>query len=104
MSLRDIAEVVDSRHDKVKQSIERLVQRSIIQLPPLAEVKNHLGQTVSEYLVSKRDGYVVVAHLSPEFTARLVDRWPILEAQEAPQTVQLEFSNPIVPARGLAAN
>ena len=81
MSSRDIAEVVDSRHDDVKRSILRLSQKGIIQLPPLAEVKNHLGQTVSEYLVSKRDSYVVVAQLSPEFTARLVDCWQELEAQ-----------------------
>jgi phage regulator Rha-like protein len=35
------------------------------------------------YVVNKRDSYVVVAQLSPEFTARLVDRWQELEAQAA---------------------
>lgn len=80
MSSREIAEVVGSRHDKVKQSIDRLVQRGVIQQPPMGEAKNHLGQTVSQYLVSKRDSYVVVAQLSPEYTARLVDRWQELEA------------------------
>jgi phage antirepressor YoqD-like protein len=38
----------------------------------------------------KRDTYVVVAQLSPEFTARIVDRWQELEAKHAqpaiPQT------------------
>ena len=75
MTSLEIAEVVNSRHDKVKQSIERLADRGAIQLPPLGEVKNHLGQSVSVYTVGERDSYVVVAQLSPEFTARLVDYW-----------------------------
>lgn len=88
MSSREIAELVNSRPDKVRQSIERLAARGVIQLPPLGEVKNHLGQSVSEYRVCKRDSYVIVAQLSPEFTARLVDRWQELEAQQAPQIPQ----------------
>lgn len=81
MTSQDIADLVESRHDKVKQSIERLAARGTIQLPPLGEVKNHLGQSVSVYQVGKRDSYIVVAQLSPEFTARLVDRWQELENQ-----------------------
>lgn len=88
MSSQEIADLVESRHDKVKQSIERLAARSVIQLPPLGEVKNHLGQTVSVYRLEKRDSYVVVAQLSPEFTARLVDRWQELEAGQAPKIPQ----------------
>ncbi|MEF0939608.1 Rha family transcriptional regulator [Rhizobium sp. BR 362] len=81
MSSQDIAELVNSRHDKVKQSIERLAERGAIQLPPSGDVKNHLGQTVQVYQIGKRDSYVIVAQLSPEFTARLVDRWQELEQQ-----------------------
>jgi hypothetical protein len=84
MSSREIAELVESRHDDVKRSIARLADRGVIQLPPMAEVKNHLGQTVTEYRIGKRDSYVIVAQLSPEFTARLVDRWQELEAGVAP--------------------
>ena len=83
MSSQEIAELVGSRHDKVKQSIERLAERGTIQLPPMGEVRNHLGQTVSVYQVCKRDSFVVVAQLSPEFTAALVDRWQELEGQIA---------------------
>lgn len=83
MSSREIAELLGSRHDKVRQSMERLAERGLIQLPPLGEVKNHLGQTVVEYRIGKRDSYVVVAQLSPEFTARLVDRWQELESRQA---------------------
>ncbi|OOH81333.1 phage antirepressor protein [Pseudomonas koreensis] len=83
MSSQEIAELVGSRHDKVKQSIERLAERGTIQLPPLGEVRNHLGQSVNVYQVCKRDSFVVVAQLSPEFTAALVDRWQELEGQIA---------------------
>ena len=88
MSSQEIADLVESRHDKVKQSIERLAARGVIQLPPLGEVKNHLGQTVSVYQLEKRDSYIVVAQLSPEFTARLVDRWQELESKQAPAVPQ----------------
>ncbi|WP_442913162.1 phage antirepressor KilAC domain-containing protein [Kosakonia sp. SOY2] len=85
MSSQEIADLVQSRHDKVKQSIERLAAKGTIQLPPMGEVRNHLGQAVAVYMVGKRDSYVVVAQLSPEFTARLVDRWQELESQQAMQ-------------------
>lgn len=99
MSSREIADLVESRHDDVKRSIERLAERNIIQLPPLADVKNHLNQTVSVYLVNKRDSYVVVAQLSPEFTARLVDRW-----QELEQTQQIPVPQSLPDALRLAAD
>lgn len=83
MTSSEIGELVESRHDNVKIAIERLAARGVIQLPAMQEVKNHLGQTVSVYQLEKRDSYVVVAQLSPEFTARLVDRWQELEAQQA---------------------
>lgn len=83
MSSIEISELVGSRHDKVKQSIERLSERGTIQLPPLGEVKNHLGQSVAVYQVCKRDTYIIVAQLCPEFTARLVDRWQELEERVA---------------------
>lgn len=83
MSSREIAELVQSRHDSVKRTIERLAEQGVMELPPLVEVKNHLGQTVQEYRLEKRESYIVVAQLSPEFTARLVDRWQELEKQVA---------------------
>lgn len=88
MSSREIADLVESRHDSVKRTIERLQDKGLIQLTPMVEVKNHLGQVVTEYQLIKRDTYVVVAQLSPEFTARLVDRWQELENQQLPQIPQ----------------
>ncbi|MFV2949614.1 Rha family transcriptional regulator [Pseudomonas japonica] len=89
MNSQEVADLVGSRHDDVKRSIGRLAGRGVIQLPPMAEVKNHIGQAVSVYQICKRDSFVVVAQLSPEFTAALVDRWQELEGQAG--------SLPIVP-------
>ena len=88
MSSREIADLVESRHDSVKRTSERLQDKGLIQLTPMVEVKNHLGQVVTEYQLIKRDTYVVVAQLSPEFTARLVDRWQELENKQMPQIPQ----------------
>lgn len=82
MTSREIAALVESRHDKVKQSIDRLVDRGVISKPPLGDGdKSGNGVVETLYLVSKRDSYIIVAQLSPEFTARLVDRWQELESR-----------------------
>ena len=93
MSSREIAELVESRHDSVKRAIERLVDRSVITQPPMVDESytDGSGRTVviATYQIGKRDSYVVVAQLSPEFTARLVDRWQELESRQhvtIPQT------------------
>ena len=80
MSSREIADLVESRHDNVKVTIERLVARGVIESPALQEIPT-ATKPVMQYLVGKRDSYVIVAQLSPEFTARLVDRWQELEAR-----------------------
>jgi len=100
MSSQEISGLVGSRHDKVKQSIERLVEKGVISQPPMGGggVSGN-GVTTKCYLLSKRDSYIVVAQLSPEFTATLVDRWQELE--EA-QPVLPDFSNPAIAARAWA--
>lgn len=81
MSSREIAELTGKRHDNVMRTIEMLRQKGVIALPHFEEVPN-LGpgpQLVKQYQLCKRDSFVVVAQLSPEFTAALVDRWQELE-------------------------
>ena len=82
MSSREIAEVVESRHDSVKRTIERLAADSLITFTPTVEPTLGGGKPTEVYHVNKRDSYVVVARLSPKFTARLVDRWQELENQQ----------------------
>jgi len=102
MSSAEIAELVGSRHDNVKKTMERLASRGVIQLTSLQEVKNHLGQKVAQYNVSKRDSYVVVAQLFPEFTAKLVDRWQELEEQSNKALALPDFNDPVKSARAWA--
>lgn len=85
MSSRDIAALVGSRHFDVFRSITRLIEKQVIggyAATPYTQIQN--GVQYQEYLINKRDSYVVVAQLSPEFTAKLVDRWQELEAANAP--------------------
>ena len=100
MSSREIADLVESRHDNVKVTIRRLADSGVIQLPAMQDVKNEQGQTVQEYRIGKRDSYVIVAQLSPAFTARLVDRWQELEAKTS--LAIPDFSNPALAARAWA--
>lgn len=89
MTSREIADLVESRHDKVKQSVERLAERGIFDIPPLGEYLDSLGRGGNtEYVLDKRSSMIVVAQLSPEFTARLYDRWQELE--EKVKTLQAE--------------
>ncbi|MBI6743305.1 Rha family transcriptional regulator [Pseudomonas syringae] len=93
MSSQEIADLVGSRHDKVKQSIERLVERGTISQPPVGDgPRSANGVVVQEYHVCKRDSFVVVAQLSPEFTAALVDRWQELEEQATRPMTQAEIT------------
>ncbi len=105
MSSREIAALLDSRHDNVKITIDRLVDRGVIVRPAMQEVQvtDAMGRsrTVSEYRIGKRDSYVIVAQLSPEFTARLVDLWQALEEQVSKPQLP-DFTNPAVAARAWA--
>lgn len=83
----EIAELVGSRHDNVKTTIERLANQGVITFPSTKEKLSTGGRPGTEYVFAgergKRDSIVVVAQLSPQFTARLVDRWQELEARVA---------------------
>ncbi|ENI6547729.1 Rha family transcriptional regulator [Escherichia coli] len=89
MTSVEIAELVGSRPDSVKRTIETLAKKGIIQFPQTVEIENKqsLGprRFSSAYVFEgergKRDCIIVVAQLCPEFTARLVDRWRELEEQ-----------------------
>jgi len=87
MSSREIAELLECRHDNVKRTVRRLADRGVIGAPPLEEYLDSLGRKAVEYLLDKRSSYIVVAQLSPEFTARVVDRWQELEAEAAAPSV-----------------
>ncbi|EGG5425455.1 Rha family transcriptional regulator [Salmonella enterica] len=90
MTHKEIADLVGSRHDNVKRTIERLAEKGIIQLPPTEVCGriNKLGKEQKESVYrfwgeqGRRDSIVVVAQLCPEFTALIVDRWQELEKEK----------------------
>lgn len=87
MSSREISELVESRHDSVKRTMETLAAKGLISFSQSVET-SHEGsgaRPVDVYRVGKRDSYIIVAQLMPEFTARLVDRWQELEGALALQ-------------------
>ena len=94
MSSREIADLVEKRHDNVLRTIESLLARGTIALPQLEEVPNDGPgpKMIRQYRIGKRDSYVIVAQLSPAFTARLVDRWQELEAAAPAPTIPQSFS------------
>ncbi|MFV5265114.1 Rha family transcriptional regulator [Acinetobacter courvalinii] len=79
MSSRDIADLTGKEHKNVIRTIRDLLNDGILdaQLEPLKF--EYRGQWFDYYELSKRDSLVLVARLSPEFTARIVDRWQELE-------------------------
>ena len=84
MTSREMADLTEKRHDSVKRTIETLANNDTISHPQIVDgEKAANGVSEKIYLIGKRDSYIVVAQLSPEFTARLVDRWQELEAKQA---------------------
>lgn len=84
MSSREIAELTGKEHKNVCRVIRDLISDRILdaQLEPLKF--EYRGQWFDYYELSKRDSFVVVARLSPEFTAHIVDRWQELEQKLNP--------------------
>lgn len=80
MSSREIAELTGRRHDNVMRVCRDLKASGVT--PQIEESPfDHLGNTYLEFRLGKRDSLVLVARLSPEFTAKVVDRWLALEQQ-----------------------
>lgn len=114
MTSRDIAVLIGSRHDNVKKTIERLsvdnhFRVAVIDTPATQEYQNSMGRTLLEYVFTgeqgKRNSIIIVAQLSPEFTAALVDRWTELEEilkNAQPEFRLPNFNNPVESARAWA--
>lgn len=102
MSSQEMATLTETRHDSVKRTMETLQNKGIISFTQTVENPDTKGgRPKTIYHVNKRDSYVVVAQLSPEFTARLVDRWQELENKTVPAIPQT-YSAALLEAAKLA--
>ncbi|AQQ20259.1 phage antirepressor KilAC domain-containing protein [Burkholderia cenocepacia] len=84
MTSQEIADLVEKRHDNVKRTIETLANQWVIEFPQIEDIPTATKPTRVYVFTGergKRDSIVVVAQLSPQFTARLVDRWQELEGR-----------------------
>ena len=103
MSSREIAEITHKEHKNVLRVIRDLIEQNLVaQIEPLKfEYRN---QWFDYYELNKRDTFVVVARLSPEFTAAVVDRWQELENQQKPTAlIPQSFSEALMLAAQLQA-
>lgn len=86
MTSKEIAELVEKRHDNIKRTIETLANSGVISYPQIEDGAKSANGVIEKIYVftgvqGKRDSIIVVAQLSPQFTARLVDRWSELESK-----------------------
>ena len=79
MSSREIAELTGKRHDNVMRVIRDCGDILTPQFEDTPNSQN--GVLYKQALLGKRDSLVLVARLSPEFTAAVIDRWQELEQQ-----------------------
>ncbi|WP_083608568.1 phage antirepressor KilAC domain-containing protein [Psychrobacter sp. Rd 27.2] len=90
MSSREMADLCNKPHDNVLKLIRSLVEKGIVKnTTPHQYTHEQNGQQYTHFLSDQRDSLVIVARLSPEFTAAVIDRWQELEAQA---------SAPVIPA------
>jgi phage regulator Rha-like protein len=92
MSSREIAELTGKEHKNVIRTIKDLLAAEILdaQIEPLKF--EYRGQWFDYYELKKRDSLILVARLSPEFTAHIVDRWQELEYRSKQHNV--DINNP----------
>ena len=100
MSSREIAQLCQKPHDNVLKLIRSLIDGGIVKsTTPHQYMHPQNGQWYTEFLSDKRDSLVVVARLSPEFTAAVIDRWQELETQN---NALPNFADPVQAARAWA--
>ena len=83
MTSREIADLVQARHDNVKKAIDRCVEKGAFDIPQIQGYLDSLGRAgQTEFILGKRESLIVVAQMCPEFTGRIIDRWQELESKQ----------------------
>lgn len=88
MSSREIAELVEARHNDVVATIERLFSKGLLRSSRKTRREDTGGRPIEVYDLIERDSHLVVSGYSDEHRARVIDRWQELEAQAAPAVPQ----------------
>ena len=88
MSSLEISALVEKTHTATKRTIDTLLKNGVIRHLLEVNVSNDHNQTIKVYKLNKRDSLIVVAQLSPKYTARIIDRWQELENNQQHQIPQ----------------
>jgi len=83
MSSREIADLVEARHNDVVSTIERLFDKGLLRSSRNTRREATRGRPTDVYDLIERDTHLVVAGYSDEHRARVIDRWHELEAKAA---------------------
>lgn len=81
MSSREIADLVEARHNDVVTTIERLFAKNLLRSSRRSRREATGGRPVDVYDLIERDTHLVVAGYSDEHRARVIDRWQELEGE-----------------------
>lgn len=94
MSSREMANLCDKQHDNTLRLIRSLIERGLLKnTTPHNYIHEQNGQQYTEFLSDQRDSLVIVARLSPEFTAAVIDRWQALEANANSPVIPQSFAD-----------
>lgn len=83
MSSKEIAELVEARHNDVLVTIRRLFDKGLLRSSRKTHRIQTGGRPIDVYQLTERDTHLVVAGYSDEHRARVIDRWQELEAKAA---------------------
>lgn len=84
MSSREISELTKKEHRNIVPVIEQLIDGGVLKNSiPNYYIHPQNKQQYLEYFADKRDSLIIVARLSPEFTAAVIDRWQELESKSS---------------------
>lgn len=84
MTSREIADLCETRHNQVVETIERLFAKGVLRESretPRPYSPAGGGRPTDVYDLTKRDTLVVVSGYNEELRARIIDRWMDLEAK-----------------------
>lgn len=83
MTSREIADLVEARHNDVVATIERLFSKGLLRSSRKTRREDTGGRPIEVYDLIERDTHLVVSGYSDEHRARVIDRWQELEAQQS---------------------
>lgn len=100
MNSLEIAELTGKLHSNVVRTIKTLIARGVIAQSQIDLVVNNQSLSANNktkvYVFSgeqgKRDSIILIAQLSPEFTAKIVDRWQELEQKNQQPVIPKTFA------------